>query len=191
MKIAWKILLIVFIIFPLSLIVIAFLKWTDVKKDFFSFSINDIINLVSTGYIGIVVMVMFSNISDNSKKRLEIITENLTMLQSNLSRTLNIFIENQNSQLNENTKNHLVRSIKIISMEYTTIKEFLKTERNDKIITIQLKNIEIELMHFKKIITDRPFQKEYKINEIDIQEATDTYNKIRQNSQKIKLNLYK
>jgi hypothetical protein len=192
MKIGWKILLVViFIVFPLFLIILAYFKWTDIKDNFFSFSIKDIITLVSTGYIGIVVMVVFSTISNNSRKRLEIITENLNMLQDFLGKTLNIFIESINSSINENTKNHLVQYIKIISIEYTTIKEFLKTEKNDKITNDLLKNIGVEFIRFKKVITDRPFQKEYIINEIDSQDATNAHNKIRQNTQRIKLNLYK
>jgi len=191
MKATWKILLVVFIIFPLSLGVVAYYKWSDVEKIFFSFSISDIINLVSTGYIGIVVMVIVSTISDNSKKRLEIISENITMLQTCLENVLTTFSNSQNSIINENSKGHILRSLRIASNELTNINEFLTVEKKDKEINMLLNIAKENLINFKQATTDKPFQIRYKVKESDIQYATDSHNKLRQNTQKIKMNLYR
>jgi hypothetical protein len=192
MKTGWKILLVViFIVFPLSLIILACFKWTDVKENFFSFSIKDIITLVSTGYIGIVVMVVFSTISNNSRKRLEIISENITMFQTYLENVLTVFSNSQNTLINENSKGHILRSLRIAANEFTNINEFLKVEKNDKETIMLLEIVKENLITFKQVITDKPSIKNYKVSEKDIQNATETHNKIRHNTQKIKMNLYK
>ena len=192
MKPKWKILLVVvFIVFPFSLGVLAYIKWVDVKEGFFSFSISDIINLVSTGYIGIVVMVIFSTISDNSKKRLEIISENITMFQSYLESVLTTFSNSQNSLINEDSKGYILRSLRIASNEFTNIYDFLSVEKKDKETLMLLEIVKENLINFKQAITDKPFQIKYKVQESDIQYATDSHNKLRQNTQKIKMNLYK
>ena len=124
-------------------------------------------------------------------KRREIITENLTMLQTYSENILIIFSNNLNSQINENSKGHIIRSLRIASNEFSNIQEFLTKEKNDTGISMLLKIIQENLINFKQAVTDKPFQKKYIINESDIQYATDSHNKLKQNTQLIKLKLYK
>jgi len=192
MKYSWKIILVaLFFLFPLALAVIAYHNWCITKQNFFNYTFSDIISLISTGYIGIIVMVIFSTISNNSMKRLEIISENLTMLQSYSDNILIIFSNNLNSSINENSKGHIIRSLRIASNEFANIKEFLITEKGERDTTMLLKLVGENLINFKQATTDKAFQKNYKIKECDIQYATDSHNKLRQNTQKIKINLYK
>jgi uncharacterized membrane protein len=191
MKSYWKIIIIIFLLFPLSLIVIAFNKWDVINSNFFSYSISDIINLVCTGYIGVVVMVTFSTMASNSMKRLEIISENLTMLQSYSENILNIFSNNLNASINDNSKGHIIRSLRIASNEFANIRDFLLTEKMDKSIIALMELAGENLINFKQATTDKPFQRNYKIKEIDIQNATDSHNKLKQHTQQIKLKLYK
>jgi len=165
MKPIWKIILwgALFFVFPLVLIVVAFKNWCVIKSYFFSYSISDIINLISIGYIGIIVMVAFSTMSNNSMKRLEIISENLSMLQTYSENILIIFSNNLNSSIDQNSKGHIIRSLRIVMNEFTNINEFLTTEKRDKNTIILLKLVEENLINFKQTTTDKPFQKNYKI----------------------------
>jgi hypothetical protein len=193
MKSLWKIILCgaLFFVLPLVLVVVTFQNWCIIKPNFFIYSLSDIISLISTGYIGIIIMIIFSNVSNNSMKRLEIITENITMLQSYSENILYIFSNSLNSSLNKNSQGHILRSLRIASNEFSNIQEFLSAEKKDNNITMLLKLTEENIINFKQTITDKPFQKNYKINENDIQYATDSHNKLKQNTQQIKLKLYK
>ena len=191
MRTLWKKILIAgFFIFPTVLIIVAYNKWDTVKSSFFNYSFSDIVNLVCTGYIGIIVMAIFSTMFNNSMKRLEIISENLTMLQNNTENILITFSNNLNTSINENSKGHIIRSLRIASNEFTNIQEFLKSEKRDKEIFSLLEIVGENLKNFKQATTDKSFQKNYKIKESDIQYATDSQNRLKQNTQKIKLKLY-
>jgi L-cysteine desulfidase len=193
MKPLWKIILwgALFFVFPLILVIVAFQNWCVIKPNFFNYSLGDIISLTSTGYIGIVVMVIFSIISGNSKKRMEIISENITMFQSCLESVLTTFSNNQNSIINENSKAYILRSLRIASNEFSNIYDFLTVEKKDKETLMLLEIVKENLINFKQATTDKPFQKKYKVQESDIQYAMDSHNKLRQNTQRIKMNLYK
>ena len=192
MKRIWIIFLFAgFFIFLLVYILFTYYNWNAVKTNFYNYSFSDIINLLFTGYIGIIVMVIFSTMTSNSMKRREIISENLTALQANSEYVLTILSNNLNSSINDNSKGHLLRSLRIASNEFTNIQEFLITEIKDKEIKLLLKITEANLINLKQATTDKPFHGKYKINESDIQYATDSHNELKQNTQKIKLYLYK
>jgi len=190
MKLFWKILLVIFFIFPLALVIVACFNWNNIKSNFFTYSLSDIVGLLSAGYIGIIVMIVYSTISNNSIKRREIISENITMFLNYIENVLFIFSNCQNLPINNNFKKHIINRLRIASKEFSSIREYLLIEKIEKDIILHIEIIKENLINFKQAITDKPFQKGYKVKENDIQYATDSYFKLKQNIQKIKMNLY-
>lgn len=166
--------------------------WDIVKNSFLSYTLSDLFELIVTMVIGFVVAVYFTVAMNSSSKRLEIIIENIGMLQEYYKNIITNYTKYCNKKLDKCSKDYIIRVFRMASNEYVNIKEYLEYE---KIFTKNINEIYLTIQSnhfvFKERITDEPFSDDFIIKEKEINLASESYYKIKQNIQKLKMCLYK
>jgi ABC-type multidrug transport system fused ATPase/permease subunit len=187
-----KILFSILILFLVALIIVTIVFWNKVHDTFFSYTLSDIFNVILTIFIGVVVTSYFSLTFSHSEKRLEILIDSLNMLQGYYTDIINAFSDSTLKYLSETNKRHLVKIIRLASNEYSDLKAFFHDASIDERKFNEIfSGIETKHFKLKEIITDVPFAKKRKVNDDDVEKATECYYLIKKNIQKIKLYLYK
>jgi len=190
MKTKTSIILICVSLILLPIITIIFF-WNSIKCSFFTFSLMDILNVISTILIGIVVTYYFSYTFSNSAKRLEIIVENLNSFQDYYVNIITTISNLNKKKISRELKQHLLRLFKFASNESYNLKKYLLIEIDDKeFLNKNFSEIDEEHITLKEIITDAPFEIN-QITENDIKYSTEHFYIIKQKIQQIKLHLYK
>jgi hypothetical protein len=166
-------------------------NWSSTAGNFFSYTFVDLYGIFVTVLIGTGITLFFTNRISNSSMRMGIIGANIDSLQEVQAAIIDKVKESGGKRLSRNDKLILVRLFRIASIETTNVHKYLKECcRTNKAIDEIIGSLKSDLLDFKSIVTDEPFQGSNVLSVNTGDRAINQYYDLKFNLQKLKLLLY-
>ena len=166
-------------------------NWGIVKNSFFTYTLMDLTNVILTILFGIVISVYFSLINNNYLKKAEILFGNMDSLIE-LFKDIKISFENDEDNILTTQKQSYYKKIfRDTSKEISNIEFYIKLcFKSSGKLEECMKILKDHTRNMKTVITDKPFEKGYKIVKNDIYLSNDKYFNIKACINKMKMLMF-
>jgi hypothetical protein len=166
-------------------------NWETVKLTFFTYTFIDLVNVIVTILFGIVVSIYFSLLNNNYLKKTEILFGNMDSLIELFGDIKKSFENDEDSVITLQKQSYYIKIFRDTSKEISNIDQYINLyiKKNTQLQEC-IKTLEKYTRSMKVIITDKPFQKEYKVLKSDIYLSSERYFTIKACINKIKMLMF-